>query len=366
MRSKFQRITFFIAVIMLTTVFLPVLAADKPSDWAESEVYAAIEHNLVPQLLQSNYKNNITRTEYVLLALQVYEKAGYYLQDKDDSPFSDTEKHPYEKEINRAYHAGIIKGDGKGHFFPDNYITREEISSLVVNLLKQISPNKDYTVKNKHVFADNSSISDWASDYINYCYENKILNGYSGNIMDPKGNATIEQSIALLYRLANSEKLLESTYGTIQFIDIYTGSSIEVPPKVINEFVENYSVDTFNAIKQLSNNENIDILSILENHANISINNSSILIDDEDDLVTVKLLVHNVNDELVISAYKQLLATFMVSEQGITVLDNYIAQMKANEWIDSFADLSENTSFLVQTLDDVSGVNSYLVTYRQE
>lgn len=364
MGSRLKKITCFVVVIMLSTVFLPVLAADKPSEWAESEVYAAIDHNLVPQQLQANYKSNITRTEYVLLALQVYEKAGYSLQDREDSPFSDTVNHLYEKEIKRAYFAGIIKGDGKGHFFPDNYITREEISSLVVNLLKQISPDKDYTVKNKHIFADNNSISEWASDYINYCYENKILNGYSGNIMDPKGNATIEQSIALLYRLANSEKLLDSAYGSIQIYDEAAGGK-EVAPNVINKFVNNYSVDTFNVIKQLSENENIAILSLGGKSTSLSVNSNTIMLNEEDNQVDLTVLIHDINDELIISSYKQLLSTFKVSEQGIALVDEYVNKMKANEWIDSYTAINETTAFLVQTLYNVSGVNSYKVTYIQ-
>ena len=340
-------------------------AADKPSQWAEPEVYSAIEKMLVPQLLQSNYQANIKRYEYVLLALEVYDIAGKNADIKDNAPFGDVKGHTYELDIVRAYNAGIIKGDGKGSFFPDKNITRQEIASLVVNLLKQISPTRDYNLKSTYPYADRIEIADWAAYYIDYCYENKILNGYSGNIMDPKGNATIEQSIALLYRLANTERLLESAYGTIQIYDDSTGSKAAAS-KIINGFVENYSVDTLNVLKQLSENENIDILSLWEKSTSLSVNSNTIMINDEDNQVDLAVLIHDVNDELLISSYKQLLATFKVSGQGIALFDEYVAQMKANAWIDSFTAINETSSFLVQTLDDVSGKNSYMVTFKQK
>jgi len=77
-------------------------------------------------------------------------------------------------------------------------------------------------------------------------------------------------------------------------------------------------------------------------------------------------LIHDANDELLILSYKQLLGTFKVSEQGIALFAEYVTNMKANEWIDSYTAINETTAFLVQTLDDVSGENSYMVTYKQK
>lgn len=362
MNRVFKSLAFLIGVIMMLTFSLTGQAAEKPSDWAEAEVASAIDHDIVPEQLQKNYQSNIKRSEYVLLALKVFDKTGKSVVIADNTPFSDTKNHTYETEIIRAYNAGIVKGDGKGHFFPDNFITREEIASLVVNLLKQISPDRNYELKSTYQYADRSMIADWATYYIDYCYENKILNGTGNNKMDPKGNATIEQSIALLYRLANSEKLLESAYGTIQIND-ETAGSIAADPRTIENFVKNYSVDTFNALKQLSENENIAILSLGGKSTFLSVKSNTIMLNDEDNQVDLAVLIHDVNDELILSSYKQLLSTFKVSEQGIALFDGYVIKMKANEWIDSYTAINETTGFLVQTLNDVSGKNSYKVTY---
>ncbi len=357
--------TFSLLIVLQTSIGLSAFAADKPSDWAEPEVKSAVDNMLVPQSLQSNYQSNIKRYEYVLLALKVYDLAGKNAEIKDSAPFGDVKNHSYELDIVRAYNAGIIKGDGKGSFFPDKNITREEIASLVVNLLKQISPDRDYELKSTYPYADRNMIADWATYYIDYCYENKILNGTGNNKMDPKGNATIEQSIALLYRLANSEQLLQkSAYGTLQIYD-ETAGSIAADPRTIENFVKNYSADTFNALKQLSENENIAIISLGDTSTSLSINNNSIMLNDEDNQTDLAVLVHNTNDELLISSYRQLLVTFKISEKGIVLFDEYVLKMKANEWIDDYTSISETTAFLVQTLRDVSGKNSYKVTFIQ-
>lgn len=43
--------------------------ADEPDDWAAKEVNEAIERGLVPTILQSEYKRNISRQDFCLLAV---------------------------------------------------------------------------------------------------------------------------------------------------------------------------------------------------------------------------------------------------------------------------------------------------------
>lgn len=344
---------------------LVVLAADKPSSWAESEVYAAIDKNLVPSTLQGGYQTNIKRYQYVLLALEIYRLTGKEITVTDNRPFSDIINHPYEYEIVWAYNVGIIKGDGKGNFFPDRNITREEIASLVVNLLKQVSPERDFTLKQTYPYADRNQIADWATYYIDYCYENKILNGYTGNIMDPKGNATIEQAIALLYRLANTEYLLESMYGTLKLSD----SSLPTDrphPQIVNEFVENYSVDTFNVLKQLSENQNIGIISLWEKSTSVSVNNhSTITLNNNEFEKNIFALVGNASDELFISSFRQLLGTFDRHDKALELFNENIPGMKANEEIEVYVQFNNTDSFRITTMGMIDSRMSYKISFVQ-
>ena len=337
---------------------------DKPSHWAEQEVDDAIEKGLVPEELQSNYQSNIKRYQYVLLALRVFGKTGKTVDIADAQPFTDSINHEYEQDIAKAYNAGIVKGDGKGNFFPDNYITRQEIASLVVNLLMQIAPDKDFTVKNTYEYADSDEISDWARFYIDYCFENKILAGYGNNVIDPKGNATIEQSIALLYRLAKNEGLLESpeeqqVYGPVKIEDI--------SDKTKTNFISEYNTETFNIIKEVTENEDIEISSFSDKSATISFKRNTIALNSPDFEKNVFALIHDINEELFVETYKELLLNnFSGGGKGVQLFEQYIDKMKANEFIEVYEEIDEKQIFVIESMRDYqSNSISYIVGFAQ-
>lgn len=334
--------------------------SEKPSAWAEAEIGSAIENRLVPEILQGNYQSNIKRYQYVLLALEIYKAAEKTAVIKEETPFIDSIDHPYEEEIVIAYNAGIVKGDGKGNFHPDNDITREEIASLIVNLLKQISPNRDFSLRSSYNYNDRDKISDWATYYIDYCYENKILNGYSGNVMDPKGNATIEQSIALLYRLANSENLLKNPDIILKLSD---GNTPEI--KIVNQFAENYGIDTLNVIKELSNDQNIGIMSLWENSAVLSVNSNTISLNNPDFEKNIFALVHDANNPLFISAFSQLLETYTSNPKVHEAFSNNIDKMKANEEVDIYIEISNTEYLRIRSLELDGSRMSYKLYYIQ-
>jgi hypothetical protein len=294
------------------------------------------------------------------LALKVFDTTGKDVDIKESRPFNDVLNHEYEQEIVKAYNAGIVKGDGKGNFHPDNFITREEIASLVVNLLMQIHPEKDFTVKGTYEYSDGVDISDWARYYIDYCFENKILAGYGNNIIDPKGNATIEQSIALLYRLAKNEGLLDSTGstgGVIRLEDIDTETK--------NTFIAEYGDGTFDILKDLDDNDKAEIMSFWGKSATIAFEYNTISFNSGDYEKNVFALIHDINEELVISTFKELLLkNFEGGEKGVQIFEKYAEKMKAKEDINIREDINDIEFFIIETMRDTTDV-SYLTGYVQ-
>jgi N-acetyl-anhydromuramyl-L-alanine amidase AmpD len=56
---------------------------------------------------------------------------------RDGEPFFDIgEDYPYITEVKTLKEFGIIKGDGKGYFKPDDFITREEAMIIAYRILK--------------------------------------------------------------------------------------------------------------------------------------------------------------------------------------------------------------------------------------
>jgi len=353
----------FVSLLMVltsaaVTAEAPADDQNKPSHWAEREISEAIEKELVPAHLQSNYRSNIKRSQYVLLALKVFDAAGKNVDIKESRPFKDVLNHEHEQEIVKAYNAGIVKGDGKGNFHPDNFITREEIASLVVNLLMQITPEKDFIVKGAYEYGDGSFISSWAKYYIDFCFENKILAGYGNNIIDPKGNATIEQSIALLYRLAENEGLLDGTQGTVKFEDM----EIET----INAFIAEYSAKTFDILKDLAGNDKAEITSFWDKSATISFEYNTISLNSPDFEKNLFALVHDIGEDLFVTVYKQLIIeNFNDGEKGVLLFNEYIDKMKEKEIIDVYEQVNETELFVIESMQDVNGNVSYMVGFAQ-
>ena len=338
---------------------------NRPSDWAETEIYAAIEEGLVPEGLQAHYQENITRSQYVLLALRVFDLSGKDLINNEAEPFSDSLNHNLKADITRAYNAGIIKGDGKGHFFPDNEITREEISSLIVNLLMQITPERNFNPKQEYEYADTKEISDWAKNYINYCFENQILNGTGKNEqglakMAPKGKATIEQSIALLYRLANKEGLKSKiNYGTIRL----ASENKEVESGIIEEFVSTFGESTFNTMKELSLSENIDVREMRGESITMKVSDTNTInLDQKKFEKNLFGLFVDINDEMSIDVYKKLMTTFEKSDEGLRLFEEYLPQLQKGEPLEIYDEIGEDYIFVINYSDDDSGI-VYSISY---
>lgn len=358
-------INFIVLTFILLVLIIPAYSleqevmktdSDKPSDWAEEEVYAAIKDGLVPEELQAHYQKNITRNQYVLLALKVFDLSGNNLVYNETAPFSDTLNHEKEAEITRAYNAGIIKGDGKGHFFPDNEITREEIASLIVNLLMQITPERDYTPSNEYEYADGNEISGWAKNYINYCFENKIINGTGKNEagldkMAPKEGATVEQSIALIYRLANKEGLIKkSNYGTIT---LYDGN--EPNAETIDRFVSVFGESIFNIMQELSKDESIDVMDMRGESITLSLKKTNtIILDDTGYEKAIFGLFFDINDDLTIDTFKQLVNTFNNPQPGITKFMEFLPRMQDGEYLDVYDVLNDDNVFIIKSSKDES------------
>lgn len=364
----------YLIIITVIVLSIPVYAygqdgllskENRPSDWAEKEIYAAIDAGLVPEGLQAHYQENITRSQYVLLALKVFDLSGKELIHKEEKPFSDVLNHSREADIVRAYNAGIVKGDGKGHYFPDNEITREEIASLIVNLLMQISPGRNYTPEKSYEYADGSYISDWAKNYINYCYENQILNGTGkdehGNAkMSPKDGATIEQSIALLYRLANKEGLINKLdYGTIRLYP----EDVDADAAVIEQFVSTFGESTFNTMKEISLDENVEVRDMRGESITMKISDANTInLDQKRFEKNLFGLFFDMNDEIAINVYRQLMKTFEESEEGIKLFEEYLPQLKNGEPLDVYKEINENYIFVIKSSVEDSGI-AYSISY---
>ncbi len=311
----------YLSILMVTIFLFSALlqtgimaAVENASSWAQMEVSAAIEEGLVHSNLQSEYQENIKRYEYVLLALEVLDQENVNVSIVRQYPFTDILEHIYKEEIVRAYNAGIIKGYGDGTFRPDEAIRREEIASLVVNLVKVLEDD-EINVQNQSIqYADNSSISGWAKPYIDYCYTNDIMKGIGKNangldIISPQGKATREQSIVLLYRLAKENALLrDEMFEPVKILTGYdeeTGEAIYESSTVFNVFSKKFDKQITTMIYNELIDSNDSIIEELDtNHISLNMDeNSSLSLSSFDTFQSIRVIYEKGEDSSVLDHF---------------------------------------------------------------
>lgn len=204
---------------LLIIVFLMVSPVyGQPTEWAEDLVSDSEALGLVPNHLSNLYQDNITRYEYVLLALEVAKNNGLVADITNKSPFTDILSHPFEDQIVEAYNLGLVDGYEDQTFRPNNDISREEVSALVYNLVKGINRTVDFP-ENESELSDSKEITPWALPFVQFVYQNAIMSGTGKknglDTIDPKGLTSREQAIVLLYKVYLNNELLDNTYEDI-------------------------------------------------------------------------------------------------------------------------------------------------------
>ena len=220
-RRKYRKVSkTALAIALCLVIFITntgaISAADTPSSWATDEVNAAISEGFVPQNLQSNYTQAITRAEFAELAVALYENVlkGEITGRKT---FVDTN----DVNVQKAAFIGVVAGVGNDRFAPDDTLTREQAAVMLSRLANALSkPLK----RNETIFYDNNLISDWAIDSVRQVAACGIMQGIelrwvkleSFYEFSPKTPYTREQSIVTIMRLVYVVRLTEeSVYDAI-------------------------------------------------------------------------------------------------------------------------------------------------------
>ncbi|MBE6870684.1 MAG: hypothetical protein E7491_01885 [Ruminococcaceae bacterium] len=181
----------------------------EPSAWAKEEILKALEADLVPAHVNSNYTTDITRSDFCDLIIKMIEKksgkaiadviAGY-AEAKSEVSFPDTDS----ANVIAAAKLGIVNGRSSGAFDPTANITRQEAAKMLALAAKVLGA--DITAS-EVAFADADDIYAWAKEFIYYVNTIGVMNGTSTTTppnFSPLRTYTREQSILTVYRLFNA------------------------------------------------------------------------------------------------------------------------------------------------------------------
>jgi hypothetical protein len=177
---------------------------NSAGSWAREGITEALEKGIVPDELQENYKNTITRIEFCRIAVKYIEYAtGYSIEtvmlernvSPDPNVFTDTD----DPDVLAAYALGVTSGTGSNTFAPNAEITREQAATMLMNVCLVLGFDVDTVEASNeaptNTLTDMDSASYWAIDGINFCVTNGIMVGTGGNRFNPKVSFSREQCI---------------------------------------------------------------------------------------------------------------------------------------------------------------------------
>ncbi|MBQ3553992.1 MAG: S-layer homology domain-containing protein [Clostridia bacterium] len=169
------------------------------SDWADAEIALADEIGYIDSVKLFDMQSNIKREDFCNMIVDFCEKYLGRELSTTSNPFKDTKN---EKVI-KAYANGIITGVSSDTFAPDGRITREQMCAIMTRATKLLKPDVQFGEGIK--FSDMNNVSDWAVEGINAMSGLGIVKG-DGVSITPQSNTSVEQAIAMTYRLYNKIK----------------------------------------------------------------------------------------------------------------------------------------------------------------
>ncbi len=144
----------------------------------------------------------VTRAEFAAMLVRslglTTSTEGTSFKDVDSSAW-------YASAVSAASEAGLIKGRNGERFAPEEAISRQELTVMVIRayeLREGQAPKAGSTA----VFTDRASIAAWAESSVGAAVELGLLEGRGNGAFEPEGNATRAESAKLLALLMGFEQ----------------------------------------------------------------------------------------------------------------------------------------------------------------
>ncbi len=174
----------------------------NPKSWYAKAVAWAVKHGMMQGVGDGFFKPDDFTTRAHLARL-IYNAEGMpatsyqikFLDVKSNAWYADAVKYVCEK--------GIMDGYDQTHFAPNEYVTREQLATILYRYGKVKGADLTFDKERKMLAAypDAGSVASWAKDAMEWALEKGILKGMETGNLAPKGNATRGQVATILQRI---------------------------------------------------------------------------------------------------------------------------------------------------------------------
>ena len=175
---------------------------DIEGHWAEKDI-----ENCVQNALFTGVSDTLFDPEGTVTRAMAVTVLGRFSKDSIEnaaSAFTDvTADKYYANYVSWGAENSVVKGISETEFAPDSFVTREQISAMIVRYLnyKGIAvPNGSAAIKDH---SDYEQISDYAKEDMAICCEMGLIKGHDSGLIEPQGNLTRAQFASVMTRLSD-------------------------------------------------------------------------------------------------------------------------------------------------------------------
>ncbi|WP_379160677.1 pullulanase [Paenibacillus sp. sgz5001063] len=180
------------------------------SYWAETAIKSLSAKQVISGVTTTEFKPGglVTRAEFTALLMRALglqadgQSAFADVKAEEQSGFTDVKADAwYASYVSAAVRQGLVTGRSKNLFAPGAAISREEMAVLIIRALEVKQGKKREPVTGNPAFADTSSISSWATAYVQAAVELGLLQGRTDNQFAPQASMTRAEAAEVIYRL---------------------------------------------------------------------------------------------------------------------------------------------------------------------
>ncbi|MDR6882495.1 S-layer homology domain-containing protein [Bacillus sp. 3255] len=181
--------------------------SDLADHWAKADIMLMVDKKVVEGMDDDHFApdTNVTRAQFATLltkALNLQAVSG-------QNPFEDvTSGSWYEETVKKAYAAGLINGIADNKFAPEQNITREEMTAMLLRAKGYATGTKveDMPVTGSIHFSDETAVSEWAKKTVALAVDSGLMNGRTEQEFAPQEQASRAEAVVVLKRLTGGLK----------------------------------------------------------------------------------------------------------------------------------------------------------------
>lgn len=177
--------------------FKSVLNANNYDLWAASSIHKADLLGLVTDSMRQDMKKNATRIEFVESLIKAIEY-NMTIKDYENEGAVDT----VSESVKKAYKLKLLTYNDKKLFYPDRFITREEVAAILDRLLDRLSAIIEFKVVNDTKVSYDDA-SDWAKKSIESVVKKGLMIGDKNKKFNPKNNITRQEVLVTVLRVVD-------------------------------------------------------------------------------------------------------------------------------------------------------------------